>query len=104
MLPPRRRATLLTCVSVLLITAAAWVVTLRSPMGGDDMAGMGMVMTPAVDDAFAYVGVWAAMMAAMMLPSAMPMIGLYAATERNSATAAAQTVAVAGFTLMYLAL
>ena len=104
MLPTRDRATLLTYVSLLLLTAAAWVVTLRSPMGGDDMAGMGMVMTPAVGDAFAYVGVWAAMMAAMMLPSAMPMIGLYAATQRNSATAAAQTVAVAGFTLMYLAL
>jgi predicted metal-binding membrane protein len=100
----RDRAALLTYASLLLLTAAAWVVTLRSPMGGDDMAGMGMVMTPAVGDAFAYVAVWAVMMAAMMLPSAMPMIGLYAATQRNAATAAAQTVAVAGFTLMYLAL
>jgi predicted metal-binding membrane protein len=77
---------------------------LRSPMGGDDMAGMQMVMAPAARDAVAYVVAWAVMMAAMMVPSAMPMIGLYAATQRNAASAAAQVAAVASFVLMYLAL
>ena len=36
------RATLLTYVALLILTAAAWVAMLRSPMGGDDMAGMQM--------------------------------------------------------------
>jgi predicted metal-binding membrane protein len=43
------------------------------------------------------------MMAAMMLPSAAPMIGLYAATQRAATSAAARTLAVTAFTLMYLA-
>src|SRR4029450_1804944 len=73
-------------------------------MGGDDMAGMQMVMAPTARDAVAYVVAWAIMMAAMMLPSAMPMIALYAATQRDAASPAARAVAVAGFALMYLTL
>jgi predicted metal-binding membrane protein len=100
----RDRATLLTYVALLVITAVAWVVMLRSPMDGDDMAGMQMVMAPTARDAVAYVVVWAVMMAAMMLPSATPMIALYAATQRTAASAGAQTAAVGGFALMYLVL
>ena len=70
------RATLLTYVALFMLTAAAWVAMLRSPMGGDDMAGMQMVMAPTARGAVAYVVTWAVMMAAMMLPSAMPMIAL----------------------------
>jgi predicted metal-binding membrane protein len=44
----------------------------------DDMAGMEMAMSPTLADGAAYVGAWAVMMAAMMLPSALPMIRLYA--------------------------
>jgi len=100
----RDRATLLTYVALLVLTAVAWVVMLRSPMGGDDMAGMQMVMAPTARDAVAYVVAWAIMMAAMMLPSATPMIALYAATQRNAARAGAQAAAVGGFALMYLVL
>jgi len=98
------RATLLTYVALFILTAAAWVAILRAPMGGDDMAGMQMVMAPTARDAVAYVVAWAVMMAAMMLPSAMPMIALYAAIQRNAASAAARTASVAGFALIYLAL
>jgi predicted metal-binding membrane protein len=70
----------------------------------DDMAGMEMAMTPTVIDAAAYVGAWGVMMVAMMLPSALPMIGLYAATQRNATSALAKTTAVALFSLAYLAL
>jgi predicted metal-binding membrane protein len=98
------RAALLTYAALLTLTAAAWVWMLRSPMGGDDMAGMQMLMAPTARDAVAYVVAWAVMMAAMMLPSAMPMIALYAATQRNTATTAARAAAVGGFALMYLAL
>jgi predicted metal-binding membrane protein len=66
------------------------------------MAGMEMVMTPTWGDALAYVIAWAIMMAAMMLPSALPMIGLYAATQREPGAARAATVAL--FTAAYVAL
>ena len=42
------------------------------------------------------------MMAAMMLPSALPMIGLYAATQRSVGGPARRMLRVALFTLVYL--
>jgi predicted metal-binding membrane protein len=71
--------------------------------GGDDMAGMEMSMAPTLLDALAYVVAWAIMMAAMMLPSALPMIGLYAGTQK-AASAPARLASVALFALMYLGL
>jgi predicted metal-binding membrane protein len=100
----REPARLLTYAALLVVTVAAWVVTLRRPMGADDMAGMGMAMTPTARDGLAYVGAWAVMMSAMMLPSALPMIGLYAATQRRASTTVVQIVAVGGFALTYVAL
>ena len=104
MAPTGPSVTRLTYAALLALTAAAWVVTVRAPMAGDDMAGMGMVMTPSARDAVAYVGAWTVMMAAMMLPSALPMIGLYAATQRGAAAGPRQALAVGAFALMYLAL
>jgi predicted metal-binding membrane protein len=98
----RDRASVLTSALLLVLAAVAWARVLRSPMD-DDMAGMGMVMAPTVVDGLAYMAAWAVMMAAMMLPSALPMIGLYAATQR-SATPSGRVVAVALFTSMYLGL
>jgi predicted metal-binding membrane protein len=90
---------------LLVVTAAAWLSMLWSPMGGDDMAGMSMAMTPTLADGVAFVVPWAIMMAAMMLPSATPMIALYAATQqRDAATTTARIVAVASFALTYVAL
>ena len=63
-----------------------------------------MVMAPTVFNALVYVGAWAIMMAAVMLPSASPMIALYAATQRNSAGPIGKVVSVALFALTYLAL
>jgi predicted metal-binding membrane protein len=98
----RDRATLVTYGVLLLITAAAWVHVVTAMPGGD-MAGMDMVMTPTLVDGAAYVVAWAVMMAAMMLPSALPMIGLYAATQK-AASVTARAGAVALFALTYLAL
>jgi predicted metal-binding membrane protein len=100
----RDRATVLTTVFLLVITAAAWAHVLVLPMGMDDMAGMEMATRPTVVDGLAYVAAWAVMMAAMMLPSALPMIGLYAATQRNMASSWGKAVRIALFTLMYLGL
>jgi predicted metal-binding membrane protein len=99
----RDRTTIVTYAVLLAVTAAAWVHVVGS-MQVDDMAGMQMVMTPTVVDAGAYVGAWGVMMVAMMLPSALPMIGLYAATQRNTTSALAKTAAVALFSLAYVTL
>jgi predicted metal-binding membrane protein len=95
----RDRLGVATYAVLLLITAAAWTHVLWT-MLTDDMAGMDMVMTPTIADGLAFVAAWAIMMAAMMLPSALPMIALYAATQRGERRAAP----VGLFTLVYLVL
>jgi predicted metal-binding membrane protein len=101
--PVRDRVTILTSVALLLIAAAAWVSVVRSSLGGDDMM-MTMPMSATVADGLAFVVSWGVMMTAMMLPSALPMISLYGATQRRSAGAAPKGVPAAVFTLVYLAL
>jgi predicted metal-binding membrane protein len=98
------RATRVTYAALLGVTAVAWVAMLRMPMGEQDMAGMEMAMTPTLADGLTFVAAWAIMMAAMMLPSAMPMIGLYAAMQRDAPTAAARAAAVSAFTTVYVLL
>ena len=100
----RTRATVLTYVLLLLVAAAAWAHVLLSPAATDDMAGMDMAMTPTVIEGLAFVAAWAVMMAAMMLPSALPMIGLYVATQRDATGPGGQSIRAALFTLTYLAL
>jgi len=99
----RSPAAILTTVLLVAIAVGAWAHLLLSPMPVDDMAGMQMAMRPAFAEGLAYVTAWAVMMTAMMLPSALPMIGLYVATQRN-ASAALKTIRVGSFTLMYLGL
>jgi predicted metal-binding membrane protein len=96
------RSTVITYAALLGVTAAAWLAMLRVPMGDQDMAGMEMAMTPTVADGLTFVLAWAIMMAAMMLPSAMPMIGLYAAMQRDASNATARTAAVSAFTAVYV--
>jgi predicted metal-binding membrane protein len=97
------RVTLVTHALLLAVTGAAWFRLLTAP-GMDDMAGMDMAMTPTFEDGLVYVAAWAVMMAAMMLPSALPMIGLYAATQRNASSRLLGAGAIALFALVYLAL
>lgn len=84
---------------LLVVTAVAWLHVLRGA-AADDMAGMDMPMAPGVAEGLAYVLGWGIMMTAMMLPSALPMIGLYAAMQQPAARTAALPVTV--FTLVYL--
>lgn len=100
----RDRLTVVTYGVLVLIAAAAWVQLLSSGMQAADMAGMSMPLAPTLADGALYVAAWTVMMAAMMLPSAAPMIALYAATQRNAGSTLARCVAVALFTLTYLAL
>ncbi len=99
----RDRVTVLTSVVLLLIAAAAWVSVIRSSLRGDDMM-MTMPMPATAADGFAFVVGWGIMMTAMMLPSALPMISLYGATQRGAGGAPAKGVPVAGFTAVYLLL
>jgi predicted metal-binding membrane protein len=86
-------------IGALLIVAAAisWAVLIRqgnmASMGADpSMSGgkngsMDQAMAPALLSplgAAAYLGAWGVMMAAMMLPSATPLVTLYAAIQRRS--------------------
>jgi len=98
------RVTVVIYVVLLLITVAAWVHILSSGMQGDDMAGMSMPPAPTLAEGALYVVPWTVMMAAMMLPSAAPMIALYAATQRNAGGALARLGRVTLFTLTYLSL
>jgi predicted metal-binding membrane protein len=100
----REPATVLTYALLLVVAAVAWVDVFRSASGMDDMAGMEMVMMPTVADGVLFVAAWTIMMAAMMLPSASPMIALYAATQRNAPSPVVRILAVAQFALVYLML
>jgi predicted metal-binding membrane protein len=95
-------ATVLALGALLLVTTVAWWQTVASPMGADDMAGMGMTMMPTVAGAASYVAAWGVMMTAMMLPSALPIITLYAVTQRGTGGPVARTVRVASFAAVYL--
>jgi len=98
------RAGALASVLLLIVAAAAWVCVLRAPMSADDMAGTAMVMAPTLADAAEYIGGWAVMMTAMMLPSAVPVIALYAVAQRRTESTVARTTAVALFALVYVLL
>jgi len=95
----RDRATVVTSVILVLIAAVAWVDVVRSSLGDPDMM-MTMFMPMTVSDGLAFVASWGVMMTAMMLPSALPMIGLYGATQRGPA---ARGVPVVVFAFVYLA-
>src|SRR5215470_138240 len=94
------RVTVLTSALLLLIAAIAWASVIRSSRRDDMM--MTMPMPATVADGLAFVAGWAIMMTAMMLPSALPMIGLYGAIRRGAAESRGVSVAI--FTLVYLLL
>jgi predicted metal-binding membrane protein len=94
------RAARVTSILLLLIAAVAWVDVIRSSLGAPDMM-MTMCMPVTLADGLAFVASWGVMMVAMMLPSALPMIGLYGAMLRGGAVPRGAPIAV--FTLVYLA-
>lgn len=91
---PGNRSSLVTLALLSLVTAAAWasvVIQATGMASGDSMgagmssdAGISAVAEPRVTiaGATAYVASWVAMMVAMMLPSAAPMILLYRTVAR----------------------
>ena len=112
-----RRASLGLLLSLITLTAAAWVLTflhardMSAPMGvavrGEGMAGMAMAGVTAAGWSFAgaltFVMLWTVMMAAMMLPSAAPMITIFAAKQARAgrSTAIPTWIFVAGYILVW---
>ncbi|HEX2084229.1 MAG TPA: DUF2182 domain-containing protein [Solirubrobacteraceae bacterium] len=88
--PARRRA-----VPAALLAAAlvAWLVTL------DRMRGMDAGPGTALGELGWFLGIWATMMAAMMLPATVPVVALYA----RSSTAARTGAFVAGYLAVWVA-
>jgi predicted metal-binding membrane protein len=97
----RDRVTVLTSVVLLFVAVVAWIAVIRASLQGDDMM-MTMPMPMTAADGFAFVVGWGLMMTAMMLPSALPMISLYGATQRGPGGARAKGVPVVAFTAVYL--
>lgn len=101
------RWALLTIALLLVVTVAAWVVLLTQPMAPAPSAmgtGMSGDWGLSLAGALAFLGAWGVMMAAMMLPTASPMIALYGAMQRNAARTGQSGIPTAAFALVYLAL
>jgi predicted metal-binding membrane protein len=108
-------------VSLMVLTAAAWGVTLyqalsmSAPMGvvvsggmaAEGMGGMAMSGMSAANWSFAglavFVTVWTVMMIAMMLPAAAPMILIFASAQarRDRQVAVPTWIFVAGYILVW---
>ena len=81
------RISVRTLAGLVVVVLAAWAITVRSPAGMDASAA-------------AFLGLWTVMMAAMMLPSAAPLVLLY----RQSATGTRTTSLTLGYLLVWAAL
>src|SRR5713226_3636308 len=108
----RDRGVWLTGGLLFAIAALAWVSVVRQAMSmpgapaDAGMAGMPGMSQPSVAlpvDAAAYLAAWSVMMAAMMLPSATPMIALYGAISRNASRSGQKGASTILFALVYLA-
>jgi predicted metal-binding membrane protein len=107
---PTDRLTLLNAALLLLVAAVAWVgVVVQAtamPAMGDGAMGDTMpdAAPPLLDPvvALGFVGAWVVMMAAMMLPSALPMVLLYRTAPRGQAARGKGLVPTWVFALGYL--
>lgn len=110
----RDRRTWLTGAVLVVLAALAWaaVVVQANGMGttsapaGPDMS-MPAAAAPAwvsIGGAAAFLLAWGTMMAAMMLPSAVPMISLYGAVRRNLSKTGQRGIPTTAFALVYLML
>jgi predicted metal-binding membrane protein len=105
----RDRGVWLTGGLLIAIAALAWVSVVRQAMSMSGtsvdagMAGISQANVAWPVNATAYLGAWGVMMAAMMLPSATPMIALYGAISRNSSRSGQKGASTILFALVYLA-
>ena len=98
----RDHTTLAISALLLAVAALAWTRVL-SGMQTSGHEAMAPMAGASLHGGVAYVSGWTVMMAAMMLPSALPMIALYGAVRRKTSSGGARGVHVAVFTATYLA-
>lgn len=103
------RSVILLALLALSVLSWLWLISLGRGMSGQDMAsmpGMAMPMPMASPWTAATVGLtfamWWVMMLGMMLPSAAPMILMFATVNRNKRASGQDFVPVSVFTLGYL--
>jgi len=97
---PADRATVLVGAALTAVTVAAWVAFLAQAPSPGSMAMDTMSSGPALAGAAGFIGAWVVMMAAMMLPSAAPLVLLYRGAGAGGR--AANTVPlVAGYLLAW---
>jgi predicted metal-binding membrane protein len=97
-----RRSRIVTGGILLLVATASWAMVFAQPPGGmpmNEMEGAGLAISATA--LLAFLASWGVMMAAMMLPSAIPMISLYAGLNTPGRGAGSP---VALFTLIYVVL
>jgi predicted metal-binding membrane protein len=91
----RDRTSLVTGGVLVVVALAAWAaVVVQAGMPMPSLGGA---------EALAFLAAWGIMMAAMMLPSATPMIALYGALRRNAPGGKPSGISTALFALVYLA-
>lgn len=88
-------------VALVAVAATAWVLVFRD---GSSMSMPGTGASPSVGAGVAFTVQWGVMMAAMMLPSAAPMIMLYRTVSRRLSVEGDRSIPVALFTAVYLLL
>ncbi len=102
---PLRRAQTTIGVALVLLTAGAWALLVSQQSATDHAAGMTPTMGLGV---LLFLGVWLAMVAAMMFPAVAPMILMFArlaANRRSSGRPLAPTSSfVAGYVLVWAAI
>src|SRR5688500_1550058 len=77
----RGRGALVVGIALVVLAAAAWVAVVAQ---GSGMGGMMLPAAPgSAGDAALCTAMWGVMMAAMMLPSAIPMVALYGLVSRG---------------------
>ncbi|MFL5472179.1 MAG: DUF2182 domain-containing protein [Gemmatimonadales bacterium] len=101
-----RRDRLVVAVGLALLTALAWgyIIHMSRTMSPGMPAGMAMPMpaAPSGPELLWLVPMWIVMMVAMMIPSAAPMILLFAGVARQRQVRNVPTASTAVFTLGYL--
>lgn len=94
-------ATLILGTALVAITAQSWFLVLAA---GSSMQMAGPGASPSVAEAALFTVEWGVMMAAMMLPSAAPMIMLYRTVSRRLSAEGDRAIPVALFAGVYLLL
>ena len=92
-------ATVVLAATLIAAAATAWLLVLRA---GSSMSMAGPGVSPSVREGAAFTAQWGVMMAAMMLPSAAPMILLYRTVSRRLSAERDPSIPVALFAAVYL--